>query len=528
MPLEHGEHSRLLALANLEMRTRRFDNAEDICRRLLVEDAGDVHANLLLDAICMASGRYREARDAVLSAASAATIDLATVAPLLARLREFAEYAAIDRVFPRLPAMRKIPTGTLLALSAEASKHGDDPVADAFLAEALRREPGHPVVLQAAGSLRMVQGKIGEAESWLLQSLALRPDSPAAYWMLSKLKKWTPESNHVAPIRGLLHGAGSQGAEATAILQLALHKELDDLNAFDPAWAALEQACAAKRATLRYSSAESIALIDALIEGSTTMKREAWSQADAVTPIFIVGMHRSGTTLMEQLIANHPDVHAAGELYDFARAMRWVTDTPATGAMSLEIARKADAVEFAEVGRHYMERANWRVRGKRFQTDKLPSNFLNIGFILQALPGARIVHLSRDPMETCFSNLRELFSGVNQYSYRQDELADYFLQYRRLMAHWKAMFGDRILDVEYASLVEHPEAVMREVADYCGLDYRAEMSDPRNNRNVVATASVVQVRAGIKREARPKWRPYAEKLRPMRDRLRAGGVRVAD
>lgn len=528
MALQHGEQPRLLALAESHARNKQYGSALDACHKVLAEDATHPHANLLLDAVYMAMGRYRQARDAVLIAASAATIELAWIVPVIARLRDFCEHAAVERAFAHLPGTHAIPTGTLLPLSAEASQHGDGELANALLEETLRREPEHPVVLQAAGSLRMVQGRIEEAESLLLKSLALRPDSPAAYWMLSKLKRWTPESNHVARIRGWLGRTGSRDAASTSILQLALHKELDDLKAYDQAWDALEQTCAIKRSVLHYSSVDSIALIDALIEMDAAITPGTSAESHTVTPIFIVGMHRSGTTLMEQLIANHSEVHSAGEINDFPVAMRWATDTPATGAMSLEIARKAAGADFREVGRHYMANAAWRVRGKRFQTDKLPANFLNIGCILQALPGARIIHLSRDPMETCFSNLRELFSGINEYSYRQDELADYFLQYRRLMAHWKAKFGDRILDVDYAGLLEDPEAVMRDVADYCGLDYRSEMSDPRNNRSVVATASVVQVRAGIKREAQPKWRPYAEKLRPMRDRLRAGGVRVDD
>lgn len=524
----YGEQSRLLVLAASHAQNKRYDSALDACQKLLAENATHLQANLLLDAACTATGRYRQARDAVLSAASATTIELDWTVPLIARLRNFCEHAATERVFAHLPNKQDIPTGILLPLSAEASQHGDGEMANALLEEALYREPEHPVVLQAAGSLRMVQGRMEEAEAWLLKSLALRPDSPTAYWMLSKLRRWTQESNHVARIRSRLECAGNRDAASTSILQLALHKELDDLKAFDQAWEALEQACAIKRSVLHYSSEDSIALIDALIEMHVAITPGARTEPHAATPIFIVGMHRTGTTLMEQLIANHPEVHSAGEIYDFPVAMRWATDTPAAGPVSLEIVRKADGVDFQEVGRHYLANANWRVRGRRFQTDKLPSNFLNIGFILQALPGARIIHMSRDSMETCFSNLRELFSGVNEYSYRQDELVDYFLQYRRLMAHWKAKFGDRILDVEYANLVEHPEAVMREVADYCGLDYRIEMSDPRNNRNVVATASVVQVRTGIKREVQPKWRPYAEKLRPMRERLRASGVRVED
>ena len=137
---------------------------------------------------------------------------------------------------------------------------------------------------------------------------------------------------------------------------------------------------------------------------------------------------------------------------------------------------RASSVDFADVGRRYLAGVACRLEGERFFTDKLPSNFLSIGFIFRALPHARIVHMVRDPVETCFSNLRELFTEVNAHSYDQDDLADYYLQYRRLMAHWHAVFPGRILDVEYARLTASPETAMREVAAFCCIDFVSGMS----------------------------------------------------
>ena len=163
-----------------------------------------------------------------------------------------------------------------------------------------------------------------------------------------------------------------------------------------------------------------------------------------------------------------------------------------------------------------------------FFTDKLPSNFLNIGFICRALPQAKILHMVRDPVETCFSNLRELFSEANPYSYDQLELADYFIQYRRLMAHWHAVHPGRILDVDYAELTRDPEAVMRKVAAFCGIDYVDAMRDPRSSTRAVATASAVQVRDKVIRREVPKWAPYAKHLQPLIAALRQGGVEVPE
>jgi hypothetical protein len=246
------------------------------------------------------------------------------------------------------------------------------------------------------------------------------------------------------------------------------------------------------------------------------------------TPVFIVGMHRSGTTLLEQLLDASPQVRGAGELGDFAAAMRHATDHHCKGVIDDTIVARSAGVDFADVGRRYLDGIAWRLDGEPFFTDKQPANFLNIGYICRALPAAKILHLVRDPVETCFSNLREQFFGINLYSYDQLELADYFLQYRRLMAHWHATFPGRILDVPYAGLTGDTEATMRKVAGFCGIDYTPAMSDTRSSRRAVATASSMQVRDEVLRRDTPKWAPYAAQLQPLIRALRDGGVEVAD
>ena len=245
-------------------------------------------------------------------------------------------------------------------------------------------------------------------------------------------------------------------------------------------------------------------------------------------PIFIVGMHRSGTTLLEQLLDGSPQVRGVGELYDFTSAMRYATDHHCKGVIDRTIIERARDADFDEIGTRYLDGMAWRLGSERFFTDKLPSNFLNLGFICRALPQAKILHMVRDPVETCFSNLRELFSEANPYSYDQLELADYFLQYRRLMAHWHAAYPGRILDVDYAQLTRDPEAVMRKVAAFCGIDYIDAMCDPRSSTRAVSTASAVQVRDQVVRRELPKWAPYAKYLQPLIEALRQGGVEIPE
>ena len=166
-------------------------------------------------------------------------------------------------------------------------------------------------------------------------------------------------------------------------------------------------------------------------------------------------------------------------------------------------------------GEQFLAYARWRANGRRWFTEKLPSNFLNLGFILQALPDAVVLHMRRDPIDTCFSNLRTFFSQAAPYSYDQSELADYFLQYVELMRHWHAQFPGRILDVDYGEFVADPETHAKMVMSFCGLEYEAEALDVRKSRGFTATASVASVRQGILKDRGAVWTNYQSHLQPL-------------
>lgn len=463
------------------------------------------------------AGRYRNARTAALMAYTLRPAAVDTRQQLAARLRTINEAGLLQELIRGSGPLDRIPIPLLLTYAAQLSYLNMQEAALPYLDEARRADPRYPPTLLSRGQVLTYLGRIDEAAAEFERCIAIAPEIGQAHWFLAHVRKATTGSNHVARLRAQLARPGLPVQEV-ASLAFALHKELDDLGEYDAAWQALEQACKAKRAGLRYDAADSARLIDALVEmptGETALP----PSGSRSTPVFIVGMHRSGTTLLEQLLDGSQEVRGVGELYDFTSAMRYATDHHCRGVIDADIVRRSTGIDLGAVGRRYLDGMAWRLGGERFFTDKLPSNFLNIGFICQALPGARILHMARDPMETCFSNLRELFSDANPYSYDQRELAGFFVQYRRLMAHWHARFPDRIFDVEYAELTRAPEATMRRVAAFCGLDYVPAMSDPRNSGRAVATASAVQVRQGVVRQETPKWVAYARHLRPLSDAL---------
>jgi hypothetical protein len=210
-------------------------------------------------------------------------------------------------------------------------------------------------------------------------------------------------------------------------------------------------------------------------------------------------------------------VTLCGELNDFRMQLKWSVDHHSLGFIDEATIARLPGVDFDELGRRYLSHVAWRAPGARHFSDKNPGNFRLAGLILKALPQARIVHLRREPMDACFSNLKELFAAnAHPYSYAFEDLASHHGHYSRLMAHWHALAPGRILDVRYEDLVTEPEAQARRVMGFCGLDYREGQTRVESNATPVSTASSAQVRQPIHARNVGGWRKYAPQLEPLR------------
>lgn len=486
-------------------------------------------AALLMSSIVQLNlGNYRSARSLVLRLHSLGPMDPKIISGMLGQLRTVNEASLVVKHFEEMRSLDAVSIPLLLSLAAQLSYLNCQSQALRLLDEARRADPDYPPMLIARAQVLIYLGRFDDARLELNRCIGVAPELASAYWLLSRINESAADGSHVDVLRQMLR-SGCLGLEQKVFCGFALHNELDLLGEHADAWDSLEIACQTKRNLLVYNDENTRAMIDALTAISFQRLDSDLTDVHKLPmriPVFIVGMHRSGTTLLEQLLDTSPQVRAVGELYDFTSAMRYGTDHHCKGVIDATIVARAGAVDFPEVGRRYLEGMAWRLGEEPFFTDKLPSNFLNIGFICRALPQAKILHMVRDPMETCFSNLRELFSEANPYSYDQRELADYFIQYRRLMAHWHRAFPGRILDVDYARLTEDPAAVMREVAAFCGIKFIDAMTDTCSSTRAVATASAVQVRDGVRKRAVPKWVPYARHLQPLREALQAGGIEI--
>lgn len=498
--------------AQAQFARKDWGGARNSLQLLLAHQPGHGPALMLLSYAESYLGHYRAARECALRVHALKPTSPRLVMELISRLRSFNESEAILHWIDTLPPLDQVTIPVLLTIAAQLSYLNDQERAMRFLDEAHRGDPDYPPTLLARAQVLIYLGRFEEANRDLQRCLQLAPDLPSTYWHLSRMPRDVATGDHVDTLRRLVD-MPARDPEHAALAGFALHNELDRRGDAAGAWQALERACKSKRALLRYNPDDTRALVDELV--AMPLREPAPAGGGDRVPIFIVGMHRSGTTLLEQLVDGHDQVTGVGELYDLTTQMRYATDHNCRGVIDRNIVARAPEVDFRSVGRGYLDKMEWRLGPERFFTDKLPSNFLNIGFIAQALPQARILHMVRDPVETCFSNLRELFSDANPYSYDQLELAAYYREYRRLMAHWHERLPGRILDVDYAELTRDTETVMRRVAGFCGLDYQPGMLRIEERQRGVATASAIQVRQGIVARDKPKWAPYEDYLQPL-------------
>lgn len=497
---------------------RRFEQAAVCFQQALALLPGDPNLLLQLSYMQSLAGHYRLAHRYALQAAGRQTRQQEVVKELLARLRTFNEIPTMSACIERMLPMSGIPIQLLTSIAAQLTYAGQPERAIVFLDEARRGDPDYPPTLLSRAHVLMYLGRFDEAGIDLSRVLERAPQLAQGYWLQSQVRNQSPDENHVRQIVAQLQ-APQRPLQDQALLSFALHKELDDLGRHDEAWHALVNGCASKRAALRYDPAQNRRMFESLRNFRSRRAHTHGRDIHSAVPVFIVGMHRSGTTLLEQLLDGHSDVAGQGELYDFTSAMRYATDHHCAGVMDARIPDIAIDADFDEVGRRYLEGVAWRLKGEHYFVDKLPSNFLNAGFICEALPQAKILHMTRDPMETCFSSLRELFSDANPYSYDQLELADFFNEYRSLMAHWHGRYPGRILDVDYARLTREPEDELRRVCDFIGIAFEPSMLQLQARTRGIVTASAVQVRGRIQARETPKWRAYAHYLEPLRHRL---------
>ena len=356
-------------------------------------------------------------------------------------------------------------------------------------------------------------GRLDEAEREYEACLQVAPRYWKAWLALSQLRKQTATDNHVERLRAALGGAGSD-ALGQLYVNLALSKELEDIGDYPRSFDHLVAGKHAHRRGRSYSSERDGRIFDALMASRDAVAGGGEGHASS-EPIFVVGMPRSGTTLVDRILSSHSAVSSAGELQNFGVVLKRASRSQTPHMLDAETIAAATGLDWARVGAAYVESTRPGTGHRRHFVDKLPHNFLYAGFIARALPNAKIVCLRRDPMDVCLSNFRQLFALTSPYYDYSFDLMDtgrYYVMFERLMAHWHTAMPGRILEVRYEELVDNQEAVTRELVAWCGLDWEQACLRFEDNQAPVATASAVQVRSPMFRTSLQRWKRYGDRM----------------
>ncbi|MDD3884806.1 MAG: sulfotransferase [Gallionella sp.] len=384
---------------------------------------------------------------------------------------------------------------------------------------ALEIDPENNEALLGMGHLEMEGGDMAKAETLFLQALALKQDNLPARFHLAQVKKVKAgDENLTALEAAALESEKPLPAKKAMALHFALGKCYDDSKQHDKAFPHFLEGCRLKRATYSYDASEVTKHFDSIMQvfDKETLERLRGGGEPSSVPIFVLGMPRSGTTLTEQIIASHPDVYGAGELPDLLA----ITQRQLNGTAYPENIRSIDKTQLTAWGADYVAGLRQRAPDAQHITDKMPANFFAVGLIHLMLPNARIIHVNRNPVDTCLSCFTRLFNRKQEQTYDLAELGHYYVDYIRLMEHWrKVLPAGAFLDVQYEDIVADQKAQARRMLDFCGLEWDDACLDFHKHKRAIRTASVTQVRQPIYNSSVERWRPYEKHLGPLLDAL---------
>ena len=522
----HVRHStrdpRLLAAA-IALVEDRIPEAEALLREHLKQAPTDVAAIRMFAEVAARLGRNEDARhllERCLELAPSFDAARQNYAQVLHRSNQPEQaLVQIERLLasaPAHPGYRNLKAVVLCRI-------GDYEPAIAIYADLLEKYPGNPKVWMSYGHALKTAGHTGRAIAAYRRSLELEPSFGEVWWSLANLKTFRFGADDLATMRRQLARTGLAD-EDRLHLEFAVGKALEDAGDYEPSFRHYAQGNAIRRTQLHYSADETSARVRHIRQRYTRefFAARAGSGSPARDPIFVVGLPRSGSTLIEQILASHSQVEGTMELPEVTSITRLLREQAgAEGDMPYHDALATlDAAALRELGERYL--ANTRIQRKTAAPlfiDKMPNNFMHIGLIHLMLPNATIIDARRHPLACCFSGFKQHFARGQGFSYSLDDLGRYYRDYVALMAHFDAVLPGRIHRVVYERMVEDTEGEIRRLLDHCGLPFEESCLRFFQNERPVRTASSEQVRRPIYREGVDHWRNYAPWLVPLESTL---------
>ncbi len=503
------------------LRSRRLRQAEQLVREVLRKDAGDVVAIRLLAEIGLQVGQIDEAihlHERCLELAPGFAIARQNYAVALSRRQRFDDaLAQVQRLLESEPANPnyRLLRGSLLVQKGEHREALE--LYEAFIEEYPRQAGAH---LNYGHTLKSV-GRLTDAIAAYRAAIDLRPATGEAYWSLANLKTFRFTDDDLRDMRMALDEDGDPDDQSH--LLFALGKALEDRQRFDESFECYAKGNALRSKRQRYSAKVNIFDTARQIRTLTRQffaERRGWGH-EAPDPVFIVGLPRAGSTLLEQILASHSMVDGTSELPDIiAMSRKLGRKSPANPSSDYpEVLERLSAGDVAELGRSYIDSTRIQRRGAPFFIDKMPNNFKHIGLIHLILPNAKIIDARRHPMAGCFSCFKQLFAHGQRFTYRLEDLAHYYRDYVKLMDHWDEVLPGRVLQVRYEDTVVDTESGIRRLLDYCGLPFEDACLRFYETERAVRTPSSEQVRLPVYREGLEHWRNFERQLEPLRQAL---------
>ncbi|GAA5524302.1 hypothetical protein Maes01_00857 [Microbulbifer aestuariivivens] len=406
---------------------------------------------------------------------------------------------------------------------------GKQETAEPLIHHAAKLAPNDAAILSNAAAIQLFVGQKQRAVANLERILERYPDHCRSHWQLAKARS-AEDIQHCLAMESLLTNS-DLSPQSRVYLHYALGKEYEDLQHWPQAWEHYAQGAALQRQHTHYQGRDDQALFNTLAQhfdlhwfDSTAES----SRSDNAAPVFIFGLPRSGSTLVDRILSSHSQVQSLGELAQWPLTVKRLAEIREPGLFRVDIATRASKLDLRSAAENYLRDIVFLRGHSAMFTDKLPANFLYAPLLAKAFPNAKLVHVRRNPMDSCFAMYKQLFADAYPFSYTLEELADYYIGYHRLMAHWRNLLGDRLIEVDYDTLVQAQETQTRTLIDRLGLPFEPSCLEFHHTPGASATASAAQVRQPMHRQSLGRWRQFSEQLEPLRERLQLAGIPLDD
>jgi tetratricopeptide (TPR) repeat protein len=387
-------------------------------------------------------------------------------------------------------------------------------------------QPGVPVFEANLAACSVYVGRIDEARALYRALLARTPSHQRNHYALSRLEQ-ARDASHIEQMKAVL-ASTKLPPDKNIFLYYAIGKEFEDLARWEEAFQYYKMAGDAATAVANYDVAIDVGLIDALIDTCSPAwissgPRGTPAGSAEKTPIFIVGLPRTGTTLVERILSSHSKVESIGETLQLQETLRRVSGIDGAETMTAQVIAAAATQDNGLVAQGYFDAVRYRFGDRPMFIEKFPENFLFAGFIAKAWPDARLVYLRRNPMDTCFAMYKQSYF---RYAYTLENLGRYYIAHARLLQHWRSALGDRLIEVGYETLVAEPEKETRRLLERLGLEFEPACLQFESNPAASATASSVQVREKVHDRSVNRWRQFERELAPLRQTLEHAGIAI--